>query len=101
MLGKFKVITLCGNHELIDEFFQQQNRLTLEGNIVLSIIPFVNLVDKSQLIKNKKMLMAMHKQKIDLADEVLVINKGGHIGPDTKEEIEYAMKQNKPIIYLE
>jgi hypothetical protein len=47
------------------------------------------------------MLDDMHKCKIDLADEILVINPGGYIGNSTRSEIEYALKTNKTVIYLE
>ncbi len=43
----------------------------------------------------------MHKRKIDLADEIFVINVGGYIGESTKSEIEYAKLHNKTINYLE
>ena len=43
----------------------------------------------------------MHLRKIDLADEIFVINVGGYIGSSTKTEIEYAEKTGKPVRYLE
>ena len=51
--------------------------------------------------ETKEMLDEMHKRKIDLADEIYVINVGGYIGSSTKNEIEYAIKTNKPVVYLE
>jgi len=39
----------------------------------------------------------MHKRKIDMADEIFVINVGGYIGESTKSEIEYAIKTNKTV----
>lgn len=47
------------------------------------------------------MLDDMHKRKIDMADEIFVINVGGYIGESTKSEIEYAKKTGKIINYLE
>lgn len=47
------------------------------------------------------MLDEMHKQKIDMADEIYVINVGGYIGESTKSEIEYAKSKRKKISYLE
>ena len=49
----------------------------------------------------KAMLDDMHKRKIDMADEILVINVGGYIGSSTRSEIEYAKATNKPVRYLE
>lgn len=47
------------------------------------------------------MLDGMHKQKIDMSDEIYVINIGGYIGESTKKEIEYAKSRGKKISYLE
>ena len=37
MVGKYKVITLCGSTRFKDAFLETQKRLTLEGNIVISV----------------------------------------------------------------
>ena len=42
----------------------------------------------------------MHKRKIDLADEIYVINVDGYIGSSTKSEIEYAIATGKKVNYL-
>ena len=47
------------------------------------------------------MLDDMHKHKIDMADEIFVINVGGYIGDSTKSEIEYARQTGKLVKYLE
>lgn len=47
------------------------------------------------------MLDDIHKRKIDMADEIFVINKNGYIGSSTKCEIECAIKTNKKVNYLE
>jgi len=47
------------------------------------------------------MLDRLHLRKIDLADEILVINVGGYIGESTKSEIKYAKEHSKKIRYLE
>ena len=49
----------------------------------------------------KEMLDDMHKRKIDMADEIYVINVGGYIGASTKSEIEYAEATGKTVRYLE
>ena len=43
----------------------------------------------------------MHKRKIDMADEIYVINVNGYIGDSTKSEIEYALEHGKKVNYLE
>ncbi len=109
MVGKYKVITLCGSTRFKDEFMESQKRLTLEGNIVISVGLFGHAgdaevwenMDEGTLTKTKEMLDDMHKRKIDMADEIYVINVGGYIGSSTKSEIEYAKATGKGIRYLE
>ncbi len=53
------------------------------------------------LLQNKKFFLdELHKRKIDLADEILIIDVNGYIGDSTKSEIEYAKSLNKKIRYL-
>lgn len=88
---------------------EAQKRLTLEGNIVISVGLFGHAgdaevwenMDEGTLTKTKEMLDDMHKRKIDMADEIYVINVGGYIGSSTKSEIEYAKARGKGILYLE
>ena len=51
--------------------------------------------------KTKEMLDDMHMRKIDMADEIFVINAGGYIGSSTKSEIKYAKAIGKTVQYLE
>lgn len=101
MEGKYKVITLCGSTKFKDDFIREQERLTLEGNIVISVGMFSGSEEKVLSSETKAMLDDIHKRKIDMADEIFVINKGGYIGESTKSEIEYAKKTNKKINYME
>ena len=102
MVGKYKVITLCGSTKFKDEFINEQKRLTLEGNIVISVGLFGHSGDNEVFNDNvKAMLDDMHKRKIDMADEIFVINKGGYIGSSTRSEIEYAQSTGKKVNYLE
>ena len=102
MVGKYKVITLCGSTRFRDAFMEAQKRLTLEGNIVISVGLFGHAGD-DEVWKpgTKEMLDDMHKRKIDMADEIYVINVGGYIGESTRSEIEYARATGKKINYLE
>ncbi len=102
MVGKYNVITLCGSTKFKDDFIREQKRLTLEGNIVISVGLFGHSGDDEVWTDNvKEMLDDMHKRKIDMADEIFVINKGGYIGSSTKSEIEYATKTGKKVNYME
>ena len=107
--SNYKVITLCGSTKFKDEFLKVQKDLTLKGNIVISVGLFGHsgdnevweYKDDGTYTKTKAMLDDMHKRKIDMSDEIYVINVGGYIGESTKEEIEYAIKQGKKVNYLE
>ena len=57
-------------------------------------------MDEGTFTKTKDMLDDMHKRKIDMADEIFVINVNGYIGSSTKSEIEYAEAHNKKVNYL-
>ena len=108
MVGKYKVITLCGSTRFKDDFMEAQKRLTLEGNIVISVGLFGHAGDKEvwegmeedTLTRTKEMLDDMHKRKIDMADEIFVINVGGYIGSSTRSEIDYALAHGKGVRYL-
>ncbi len=109
MVGNYKVITLCGSTKFKNEFLKVQKDLTLNGNIVISVGLFGHSgdsevwedMDEGTLTKTKEMLDDMHKRKIDMADEIFVINVGGYIGESTKSEIEYAKSHGKKVNYLE
>ena len=58
-------------------------------------------MDEGTLTRTKEMLDDMHKRKIDMADEIFVINVGGYIGDSTRSEIEYAKEHGKTVRYYE
>ena len=98
----YKVITLCGSTRFKDAFLETQKRLTLEGNIVISVGLFGHCGDDEVWAQGtKEMLDDMYKRKIDMADEVFVINVGGYIGESTRSEIDYAVATGKKVCYLE
>lgn len=102
MTNGFKVITLCGSTRFKEEFLEAQKRLTLEGNIVISVGLFGHSGDDVVWTEGvKDMLDRQHLAKIDLADEIFVINVGGYIGDSTRREIAYAEYKGKSITYLE
>ena len=91
MVGKYRVITLCGSTRFKDAFLEAQKRLTLDGNIVISVGLFGHSGDDEVWKEGtKEMLDDMHRAKIDMADEIFVINVNGYIDSSTRSEIEYA-----------
>ena len=109
MVGGYKVITLCGSTRFRREFEEANTRLTLAGNIVISVGLFGHGgdaevwegMDEGTLTRTKEMLDDMHKRKIDMADEIFVINVGRYVGDSTRSEIAYAEAHGKPVRYLE
>ena len=102
MVGRYKVITLCGSTKFKDAFLREQKRLTLESHIVISVGMFGHSGDQEVWADGvKEMLDDMHKRKIDMADEIFVINEGGYIGSSTRSEIAYAHSTGKTVRYLE
>ncbi len=108
-MKKYKVITLCGSTRFRREFEDIQKKLTLQGNIVISVGLFGHAGDnevwdnaeEGTLSRTKEMLDDMHKEKIDMADEIYVINPGGYIGQSTWSEICYARMTDKKILSME
>jgi len=102
------IVCLCGSTRFWREFQRASLRLTLEGKIVLSIGAasgtddehFGNL-PKDEYDALKEQLDTLHFRKIDLADEVLILNVEGYIGESTRNELEYARKMGKVIRFLE
>lgn len=84
---RYPIITLCGSTRFKNEFMEVQKKLTLEGNIVISVGLFGHAgdeevwdgMDEGTLSKTKEMLDDMHKRKIDMADGIFVVNVDGYI----------------------
>lgn len=104
--GQFpRIVCLCGSTRFSEAFKEANLKETIAGNIVLSIgcdtKSDKDLIALGKLTKEAKdKLDDLHKRKIDLADEILVLNVDGYIGESTKSEIEYAQLNNKKIRYL-
>ena len=101
-MKEYNVITLCGSAKFKEEFLKVQKKLTLQGNIVISVGLFGHSGDSEVWQEGiKEMLDDMHKRKIDMANEIFVINKNGYVGSSTKSEIAYAKSVGKIVRYLE
>jgi len=102
---KPKVVCLCGSTRFVDTFNEWRKILTLEGKIVLSIELVLPQSEREDPQHNnyqvKRMLDELHLRKIDLADEVMILNVGGYIGESTRNELNYAINRNKKVVYLE
>jgi hypothetical protein len=101
MNSKPKVITLCGSTRFRAEYEQAIRVLTLQGMIVISVGLFGHqeAMDLDGPVKER--LDELHLRKIDISDEIFVINPGGYIGESTRREVEYATLNRKVVKYLE
>ena len=94
------IITLCGSTKFKSAFIRVAQRISLMGHIVLTPTIFSH-ADNIELAEEKiQTLKKVHLDKIAMSDVIIIINVDGYIGETTKEEIEYAEKLNKEIIYL-
>ncbi len=96
-----RVVCLCGSTRFRDAFERAQREETLAGRIVLTVGMFGHLEGIDMDGPVKAGLDRLHLKKIDLADEVLVLNCGGYVGESTRREIEHARATGKPIRWLE
>ena len=95
---KRKIITLCGSSRFKDIFHQVASDYTLMGYIVLMPHCYFENDARPDL---KDHLVNIHRDMIDMSDEILVINPGGYIGKSTKEEIKWAKVLGKVIKYYQ
>lgn len=96
----YPVVTLCGSTKFKDAFLKMQKRLTLAGAVVISVGLFGHSGDDEVWDGNtKQMLDDIHLQKIDMADEIMVIDVCGYIEESTAREIEYAKSKGKKVHY--
>lgn len=94
-----RVITLCGSTKFKQQFEQANAFLTLQGNIVISLAFFEQSEGFEITEEQAELLGNLHFRKIDLSDEIFVIDVNGYIGSSTKREIEYAKEKGKAIRY--
>ena len=111
-MNKPKVICICGSTKFADLHAITKWNLETTGKVICLMINYLpmwyaeekgfkgchHFAEQSGL---KETLDELHLRKIDLADEIFVINKDGYIGESTLAEIHYALTKDKPVRYLE
>lgn len=94
-----KIITVCGSYKFKKEMLEITEKMALEENCMLTPIELTK-PSKDYYSKNEALMIdKMHKEKIKLADAILVVDLNVYIGNSTKREIEYAKSLNKEILY--
>ena len=100
MTGMRKIVTVCGSLRFLTEMQQAAELLALEkGWVVLTPIP--HTLERELTPQEIRTLGDIHKAKIDLSDAIFVVNVGGYVGEAVKQEIEYAKKQGKEVLFAE
>ena len=97
---KPKIICLCGSTKFKNAFEKAIFEESCNGNIVLSVCCFAHADNLQLTQQQKENFDKLHFSKIELADEILVLNVNGYVGESTRNEINYATSLNKKIRYL-
>jgi len=102
------IVCLCGSTKFSDAYQTANLTETLAGKIVLTIgcdirsdAALFEHKPEQELREIKRQLDELHLRKIELADEVLILNVGGYVGDSTQREIQWARYKGKVIRYLE
>lgn len=95
------IVCLCGSTRFKDAYTEANKTETLAGKVVLSVGLLGHHEGLDMNGPVKQMLDTLHLFKVELADEVLILNVGGYIGESTRRELEHAKKLGKTVRYLE
>jgi hypothetical protein len=99
-LGLPRIVVICGSTRFMTEMNEADLRETTAGRIVVKPgcdmkSPHALWSDPAEAETLKVRLDDLHRAKIRLADEVLVV--GDYIGDSTRAEITYARSLGKPV----
>jgi len=102
-----KIVCFCGSTRFANTFMIERWKLEKQGIITLGI----NILPTGYFTESdhhgaeqegvKDILDELHKSKIDISDEVVILNVDGYIGESTRAELDYAISKGKKIIYFE
>lgn len=95
------IVCICGSTRFREAWESAIASLERQGKIVLAVGSFPNAAGIELPVEEKLRYDVLHRRKIDMADEILVLNVGGYIGESTRGEISYAIQRGKPINWLE
>ena len=102
------IVCLCGSTRFSDAYQRANFDETLKGHIVLTIgcdmrsdAALFDAMTDAERQQVKERLDVLHLRKIDLADEVLILNVGGYLGDSTRRELHYARLHGKRVRFLE
>ncbi|MFJ4998650.1 hypothetical protein ACIP5T_10885 [Microbacterium sp. NPDC088619] len=91
-----EIVCICGSMRFAEEMRAVSQSLTLAGVIVLTPAE----IDTPITDEQKAALGELHLRKIDVADRVVVVNRGERFGESTTREIDYARAAGKPVTFV-
>lgn len=95
-----KVVTLCGSMRFQNEMMEIAEKLAREGECVLT--PVYMVIKDCEISEDEvKRLKLEQFKRIELADEVFVVNVDGYVGESTMAEIEFAERNGKRVRWME
>ena len=94
-----RVVAIIGSSKFKDQHLGVAQRETLRGKVVL-LTGFWHHVDRVPITsEQREAIDSLTRDKIEMADEVIVVNVHGYVGQSTKRAIEYAKDLSKPLAY--
>jgi prophage tail gpP-like protein len=96
---KLLVVTICGNREFKRTITKFAKNLEMGGDVVFT--PAIHRQPKNAKLTEEilERYKNIQRQKIEMADEVFVINKDGQINNEVRKEVEYARSLGKKLIF--
>ncbi len=95
-----KIVTISGSMRFAEQMKKIARELEAkQGYCVLQAV--YNENKEKESLDELERIYAAHYKKIDLCDILYVVNVKGYIGEVTKNEIKYAKKRKKEIMYYE
>ncbi len=94
------IVCLCGSTRFDTAYREANFNESVAGRIVLTCAALSHAEGRVLEPTTKVALDKLHRHKIALADEILVLNVGGYYGESTASEIAYARSLGKGVRWL-
>jgi hypothetical protein len=102
--SRTRVVCLCGSARFAAEWRAAWIEIALAGHTVVGTPDLGDGIDglhQGQGLAAIDAIRAAHLRLIDGSDEIYVLNPGGYIGDNTRDEIDHAFAAGKQIRFLE
>lgn len=106
-MSETQITCLCGSSRFVDIMAvvgwlleRDENKIILSLHLLPQWYPNVPEHHLAEAEGVAEQLDELHLRKIDIADEIFVIDWQGYIGDSTSREIQYTIAHNKPVRYL-